>query len=593
MNEDAMHGDQAASELVRLVGRDVLQKLQDRFSALAKVTVCICTVGGRPITKPTWGSPFSRMIGTSAMGREAFSTAIAACKPNTPVKDSPSCHDGLRLSATAIVNDGRPLATLIVATRSGEAPGRKTVERIAAKYGLDPDELWRGVSEIDPHRGGEPSSIRRFARVLADTIATLVSQAAQIRRQLADLRTVHELTELLSGTRDLQELLDLAVQRVVDVMSVKACAIRLLDSATGELVIKAVHNLSDEYLSKGPVILDQNAIDAATFAGEAVYIEDATTDSRIRYPQNARKEGIVSGLCVPMAYRGQTIGVLRVYTARRYRFSHSEESLLRSIASQATSAIITSRLHEQRADAERVQRQMEAAGEIQQRMLPSKPPQHARLDFGCVYVPTLLLGGDFFDFIELADGRIGFSIADVVGKGLPAAMLMSSVRSALRAFANEHDEVDQTIAKLNQHVNRDTLVGEFATLLYGIFSVDGSTFTCCNAGHVAPLLLRDGQFRELIAGGLVIGVLPDQAYEREVVELQSGDTLTMVTDGVTEAINFEDVAFGGERLLESIRRHESLDAQQMARQILWDVRRFVGLAEQSDDISIVVVKVNR
>ena len=590
MNRDPNQGDHAESELVRLVGQDVLQNLQDRFSALAKVTVCICTVDDRPITIPTWGSPFSRMIGTSEMGREAFSAAIAACKPNALVKDSPTCHDGLSVSATAIENEGRPIATLYVGTRSGKSPGHTTVERIAAKYGLDPDKLWRGVSEIDPHRGGEPSEIRRFARVLADTIATLVRQASQIQRQLADLRTVHELTELLSGTQDLQELLDLAVQRVVEVMSVKACAIRLLDNSTGELVIKAVHNLSEEYLNKGPVILKENAIDAATFGGESVYIEDATTDSRIRYPQNALKEGIVSGLCVPMAYRGQTIGVLRVYTARRYRFSHSEESLLRSIASQATSAIITSRLHEQRADSERVQRQVEAAGEIQQRMLPSQPPQHARLDFGCVYVPTLQLGGDFFDFIELADGRIGFSIADVVGKGLPAALLMSSVRSALRAFANEHDDVNQTIFKLNQHMSRDTLVSEFATLFYGIFSTDGRTLTYCNAGHVAPLLFRDGKFQELITGGLVIGVLSGEVYEREVIELRSGDVLTMVTDGVTEALNFEDVAFGSERLLDSIRRHESLDAQQMANQLLWDVRRFAGLADQSDDISIVVVK---
>ncbi|MCH9033585.1 MAG: SpoIIE family protein phosphatase, partial [Planctomycetes bacterium] len=410
-------------------------------------------------------------------------------------------------------------------------------------------------------------------------------------RQLRDLQTAHEFTDLLSGPRELQEILDLTVQRVVEVMPVKACAIRLLNAETGELVINAVHNLSEEYLKKGPVLIAGSTIDAAVFAGQTVYIEDAPNDPRLRYPQNARREGIVSGLCVPMAYRGQTIGVLRVYTGHRYKFSQSEELLLHSIGAQATAAIITGRLHHEHAENERVQRQMEAAAEIQRRMLPSEPPRHDTLEFGCIYDATLELGGDFYDFIEHPDGRLGLCIADVVGKGLPAALMMASVRSALHAYAHQDIEVQTVVAKVNQHMCHDTLIAEFATLVYGVFSPNGDTFTYSNAGHEAPLLLRDDDFTELGQGGLVIGVQRDEVFDHEVVPLRCGDILVLVTDGVFEAMDFQGNPFGRQRLRSSIKQHRALDAVQLAHQILWDVRRFVGLADQSDDITIVVVKV--
>ncbi len=591
VNEAVSDGDRHLSELDELVGRDVLQRLQDHLSALAKVTVCICTVDGTPLTKPTWGSRFSELIGTSEAGRASFLSVMHDCARDSSPDPRHTCHEGMTVVPTPIIHDGHSLAILITGTRNPDAPSRAIVEDIARSFKIDADELARGTTQIDPYRGGAPEAIRDFARVLGDTIATLYGQALQIKRQLSDLQTVHELTQRLSGTQDLQEILDMAVRRIAEVMRVKACAIRLLNRDTGELVIKAVYNLSEEYLRKGPVILHQNSIDSAAFAGETVYIEDAVSDPRTRYPENARKEGIVSGLCVPMVYRGQSIGVLRVYTGERYRFSSSECSLLRSIASQAASAIITSRLRKEQHEAERVQRQVVAAGAIQKRMLPAKPPTHPGLEIGCVYDPTLEVGGDFYDFVELSEGRLGVCIADVVGKGLPAALMMSSVRSAMRAYAGRIDDVDRAVAEVNRHMCRDTLESEFATLVYGVFSADGRSVSYCNAGHLPPLLLRDDRFHELTAGGLVIGIRADATYDRGSAALQPGDVLTMVTDGVTEAIDFGDTQFGFDRLRESIRRHRSLDAGHLASQLLWDVRRFVGLADQSDDISIVVVKV--
>lgn len=576
------------SKLTSRISLATLQDLQERFAALGRMTVCLADVGGDLITRPTWGSRFSELIGASEVGRSGLIECIRT-GGNGSGSEPLTCHDGMRLYTSPILHDGQPLALLAVGTRTHRPPSEDRARKIANTYGLIYEEVLAAAAQLDPRRGGTPEAIHRFADALAHMIATLYAQAERISRQLDDLRTVHELADLLTGTLDLQELLNRTVRRVVEVMPVKACAIRLLNKDTGELVIKAVHNLSEEYLRKGPVHLGVSPIDSAAFAGATVYIADATTDPRIRYPANARREGIVSGLCVPLTYRGETIGIIRVYTGEPHVFSASEEALLRSIGSQAASAIIHGRLFAEQADAERVRRQVEAAAQIQKRMLPSRPPAIRGLSIGCVYEPTLTVGGDFYDFIELPEGRIGLCIADVVGKGLPAALLMSSIRSALRAYAPWVAGEAATMAHLNRHLYHDTPPGEFATLVYGVLAADGTTFTYANGGHLPPLLLRGERFIELDAGGLALGILPDESYDHDIVALRPGDLIVMVTDGVTEAMDFHGAPFGRDRLLSSIWKHRSSNAQELARQILWDVRRFVGLADPSDDITIVVI----
>lgn len=585
-------GDGAGqAKLTNGVPLATLTSLQDRFAALGRVTVCICETDGTPITDPAWGSRFSDLVGGSTEGRRAFAACVRRCASEAQDGVRPTCLEGLDLYSVPIRFESSVLATLVVGSRSSAPVNRAAVEKAAARFGVDPDELWKSAAKIDPYQGGAPRAIYRFADILADTIASLYGQAARIERQVADLVAVHSFTELLTGALDLQDILDRTVRRVVEVMGVKASAIRLINHDNDELVLKAVCNLSEEYLKKGPVLLHENAIDAAAFAGETVYIPDAPNDPRSRYPDHARREGLVSGLSVPMTYRGETIGVVRVYTAQRYTFSDAEIKLLRSISAQAAAAVITGRLWREQADTERLQGQLNAAQQIQRRMLPRENPSSDRLDIGAVYDPTLQLGGDFYDFIRWEDGRVGVCIADVVGKGLPAALMMASIRSALRANALRFDAVEVVMEFVNRHMCNDTLVSEFATVFYGVISPDARRLVYTNAGHPLPVLLRKGTVSLLGTGGMVIGVLPDTEYEPESLELYPGDLIVFVTDGVTEAFNFEGEPFGTERLLKSIQARAQLEAQPMARELLWDVRRFVGLKEQTDDITIVTVKI--
>lgn len=474
---------------------------------------------------------------------------------------------------------------------AGSAPENTLPEEelraAAERYALELDTLREAV-----RRGAEDrlGSTARLPSVLARVIATLCEQRFEVRRRLEELSTVCDVTQMLSGDARLKDAMASAAARVTEVMRVKASTIRLVDQERGELVLYASHNLSREYLEKGAVTLSENPIDQAAFRGETVYIEDATKDPRFRYPEAARREGLVSGLCAPMSYRGEVVGVLRIYSARQQRFTGIETTLLGAIGAQIAAAVTHSRLYEQRLENERYARQLTYAAEIQRRMI-SPLPRHSRISFGAVYDPRLEVGGDFYDFIELPYGTLGVCIADVVGKGIPAALLMASVRTGLRAHAHDTYHIKDIMEKVNRGLCRDTLVNEFVTLFYGVFAPDGSQLTYCNAGHEPPLLLRGDRAVRLRSGGMALGIDGAEPYQTDIVHLESADILVMVTDGVTEAMNFDDEPFGRDRLIESARRYRDLDAAGMAKQLLWDVRRFVGLADKTDDLTLLVAKV--
>lgn len=592
-NDDSSAGTRSnlkAPRLTECVRAEMLEIMQSRLAALGQVTICIVDPQGQFITQPTWGHDYSRVLGTSENGSHTFARHLAALAQGTEPVPS-LCFRGTTLYAAPITHEGQRLGLIVVGTRPSTQLDPATVAEVAQEYGVDPGVLIDCAARVEPWTPHHQEAVDRFADLLADMIEALYGQALEIRKQYADLSTVLGLAELLAGTRDLQEILDLTTRRIVELMPVKASALRLLDRDTGELVIQSVHNLSPAYQAKGRIILEQNPIDRAAFGGEVVYVADSRTDPRIQFPVETRAEGIVSALCASLAYRGDSVGVIRVYTGEPYTFTDADVSLLKSVGSLAAAAIINTRLYDDRRKARRIRDQIEYAGEVQRRMLPSSSPKSDHFEFAGLYYPTLELGGDLYDYVTYPGGAIGVTIADVVGKGLPAALMMASLRSALRAHVQDGATPAQIIPLLNHHMCRDTTVSEFATAVHAVFAPDGRSVTVSNAGHDPPLLLRDGQITRLGTSAFVIGVQLDEAFPAVTVPLRKGDIIVLYTDGLTEARSFAGEQYGKQRLRQSLALRRDLPIQPLARQLLWDVRRFVGLAEQTDDITIVAVRV--
>ncbi len=570
-----------------------LSEIQDGLAVSTRSDVGIVGEHGRLLLPPQPGNALGELFAASdaaaADQRARFETTATSLGDPRPtwIDDA---H--LRLSHVIVpITAGKcRLGTVVMGDRPAQPWDADHVERLAARWGLNPAALADAAGRCGPWTEHERRTAMELGAVTASMLARLCQQEQQLQDRMEELSAVYDVAGMLTGMRNLQEILNQTARKVCEVMQMKGCSIRLYDRRTDELVIKAVHNLSDAYLRKGPVIAANHPVDV--LKGKMVYIEDVPNDPRVKYPEEARREGLVSCLVCGMVHHGQPVGVIRVYTGAPHRFSRFERMLLRAIADQAAVAIINARLYEAAVEAERTDRQLKYAGDVQRRMIPAAPPNWPGASFGCLYMPSREVGGDFYDFIELPGRNLGIAVADVIGKGVPAALMMASLRSALRVYTYHIYDVERIIAQVNEHMCREMKSNEFATVFYGVLMPGARRLTYCNAGHEPPLLLRDGQIQTLETGGMAVGVARGQAFEKGVVELRPGDVLLMCTDGVVESMNFAEEEFGRQRLRESFQRHAHLDPNQIAKNILWDVRRFIGFSDLADDMTMVIVKVN-
>jgi sigma-B regulation protein RsbU (phosphoserine phosphatase) len=181
-------------------------------------------------------------------------------------------------------------------------------------------------------------------------------------------------------------------------------------------------------------------------------------------------------------------------------------------------------------------------------------------------------------------------IADVSGKGVPASLIMASVRAALRAQVDNLYYLYEVMSRLNLMLHRDTKPAEFVTLFYGVIDAGNRRLTYCNAGHPPPLLLRDGLVSELETDNMVLGINPDELYKQSVLDLRVGDVLLLYTDGLCDAMNFQGETFGKERIKRALESGGG-SADVIAQNVLWHMRRFAGLTKRTDDVTMVVARV--
>ncbi len=418
--------------------------------------------------------------------------------------------------------------------------------------------------------------------------------AKKTTRQTERTEQIYQLTTLVAGNFSLQEVLDKLAEAAVRITAVKACSIRLLDEDAGDLKMRSTYGLSEQYRNKG-VVSKEDPVVKAAFAGQAVVLDDMRVDSRVKYQRATIEEGLVSQLTVAMKFRDKPIGVLRLYSPKPKRFEEDDINLARAVASQCAVAITNAKLYSEAIEGQRIAEQMRLAGTIQRRMIPRESPVIPGLDIAADYIPCFDVGGDFYDFLRISHTCVGLAIADVIGKGIPAAIMTSSFRGALRAYADGKsgkNTIEKIIKKLNKMACSECEDGEFVSLFYAIIDVKAMTATYCNCGHDPTVLIRDTEIMELQKGGLVLGLEPQAEYETETLQLKDGDCLLFYTDGLTDAVNFDGQFWGKQNLLKTAKKCVADPAEHMVKSILGYRRRFVGLARQTDDTSIIVVKVN-
>jgi len=582
--------------LTDLLDREMLQSLQDGFAQLTKMAASIRDEQGHHVTRPSCSHRFCELIGGPLHDNEAcrLSNYAAAAAAGAANQDSPIkyvCHAQLVQYAAAIRLEGRVLGTIVLGDLPEKPLEPAEVAELARLHHVPVEALQEAARELPPSSDERMRSAIEFLQLLANTLTRLCYQQVILEEQIDELTLLSETSRLLSSALDPDAVLNNIVRTMAEIMSVKACTMRLLNDAGDELVMKATYGLSPTYLKKGPVLVAENPNDQAALRGEVITINDMRTDPRVRYPEEAKREGLVSSLAVGLIAQGKPLGTLHIYTAGSHSFTPEEVRLFRSIANQAALAVHNADLLEEVVQGRQQARELALAAKVQKRMLPAAAPTVPGYDCYGVTQPSQQVGGDFHDWIPLPEENWGLAVGDVAGKGVPAAILMASIHAALRAQAEHIYELDHIMDHVNRGLVAETEVSEFVTLFYGVLDSRAKKITCTSAGHEPALLVRNGQITRLSAGGPLLGVSEEATYQYETVALQSGDALVVYSDGACDAANFKGEHFGRERLLDSIRRHSVYGARRMVEEIQWDIRRFTGLAPRMDDLTLLVLKV--
>ncbi len=321
-------------------------------------------------------------------------------------------------------------------------------------------------------------------------------------------------------------------------------------------------------------------------------LELSSLDLESEALQTMRDQGVE--LIVPLIGQGELLGAL--YLGPRLSdqpYSTDDRKLLGSLASQVAPAMKVAQLvREQQAEAkerERVHQEMQVAALIQQTLLPRDLPSISGWGIDAFYRPARAVGGDFYDFIHLDDGRLGVVIGDVTDKGVPAALVMATCRSMLRAAAHNHSSPGAVLSEVNNALVSEIPPAMFVTCLYAIVDTHTGEIVFANAGHNLPYVRNSSGVAELRATGMPLGLMLGMTYDERTHTLDAGDVMVLTSDGITEAHNVEGEMYGFPRLMGRV-GVKPKDGDVVSA-LVADLEQFTGPdAEQEDDITLVVVK---
>ena len=314
-----------------------------------------------------------------------------------------------------------------------------------------------------------------------------------------------------------------------------------------------------------------------------------------RIPELETLKQIGVELAVSAANKSEAVGVLLLGPpVNRPPYTSLERRILRSAGAQFALLVENGRLTDRIVEQEKLRRELMVASEVQKRLFPEKSPETAAVHCAGLCIPARGVGGDYYDFLDLGNDQIGIALADVAGKGIAAALVMSVVQASLRSLAETGaPSLADLASRMNRLLHRSTGTNSYATFFYSRFDPARGELRYVNAGHNPPFLLRaaTGEIEELSTGGTIIGMFPVARYEEATVELHPGDVLLAFTDGVSEAHAPDEEEFGEDRLKEVLRSVSHLPIPEMSARILDQLKLWMKDAVQFDDLTFIVMKV--
>ncbi|HUG43182.1 MAG TPA: GAF domain-containing SpoIIE family protein phosphatase [Acidobacteriota bacterium] len=408
-----------------------------------------------------------------------------------------------------------------------------------------------------------------------------------------------ELSQLLNrihAARSMDTLLREIMEAGRQIMQAEASSLFLLDRETGESILVVPTGPVSEQIYGRRIPAGKGLVGWVIQSDRPILVDDPSSDPRFFGEIAAGGFVTRSMACVLLKdSSGRITGVLQALNRRETAcFPENEIPLFQTLAVQAGIAIEKIRYHQMALEKERIERDLELAREIQIRFLPDAAPQIDGVSLAGFSRPATQVGGDYFDYFRRGHDALGIVIADISGKGIAAALLMASLRSTLRALAEERLPAAEMLRRLNRIFSDESPSNRFVTLAYIELHPAKREMTCIHAGHNPSLLLdpETGEIRQLEAGGPVLGILKDADFQEEVHPLKPGQRILLYTDGVTEAQDPDEEMYGEERLAELLKLTSAASAETLAQAVLEDVGLFCRNARQHDDLTLVAVAIN-
>ena len=449
-----------------------------------------------------------------------------------------------------------------------------------------------GVMDLESEQTGHfRAEHMHLLTLTASRIAQAIENArlyARVSRQAQTLTVLNEISAELTSILDLNPLLDKVGQLLRRLIDYQMFSIMLLDEKGETLITRYAWRFGYAHAPLRRVPITSGLVGAAVREWRPINVPDVRKDQRY-LPMNPETR---SELIVPLFYKGRVIGVLDLEHTRPGFFNEEHERLLTTMAAQVAISIENARLYQAvKRQEQQLERDIAMAREVQLRLLPTHPPEHAHADLAVRFLPARTIGGDLYDFVDYGPGQTAIVLGDVSGKAAPAALFAALVSGIMRSAAVQRLDPAQMLTALNDALQERKLESQFVVMLFALWNDEKRTLQVANSGAVQPVCCREGKSSIVRAEGLPLGLFPNVTYEEITLDAQPGDAIIFVSDGILDAENAEGEMYGDDRLANLLCANRDKPAAQIAETVMADVARFQGAKDRFDDETIIVLRV--
>jgi len=425
-------------------------------------------------------------------------------------------------------------------------------------------------------------------------LSKLQQENIKLRTAVEELSVINEITTAITSTQSIEKIVDKIIRKCVKHLKVEQGVVMLLDEKDQDNPFHTMIRKQDSTTNLLPYRLDTQLTGWMLVNKNPLLINDFKSDRRFQTDPNDSDIPIKSLLSVPMQLKGKMIGLITVFNKKSESgFTNNDQRLLGIIAAQSAHVIENARLYINEQTLLKLQEEMRLAYDIQVNLLPKENPIVESYQIAGKSIPAKEVGGDYYDFVSIDKNNLAFCLADITGKGIPAALLMSNLQATFRGQTLLNKSCKDSVAFANDLLFHNTSPTKFATLFNGILNNEKNEITYTNAGHNNPFLIKsDNTIKRLDVGGVIVGIMPSVPYNEEVIQFEEGDLLVIFSDGITEAMNSEEEEYEEERFTKLLLKNKNKTSEELIDIIIDEVTQFCEGQPQMDDMTLIIIKRN-